>query len=99
MLQAMAGARHGATIIMHGTLPGTGTVGIGTGVRRGHGLGAGVLPGLGAGDRRGDPAGVRVGVLHGDPAGVVLHGDRHGLIIPALLQVVVRSASAMDTPA
>lgn len=51
-LPAMAGIIRGDIIIMHGILPGTGTVGIGTGVPHGHG--AGVIP---AGDLHGDPDG------------------------------------------
>lgn len=91
MHRVMDGARRGATITMRGTRPGIGTAGIGTGVRHGHGLGAGVPPGLGAGGRHGGPAGDRhgAGVPVGDPDGVVRLGDRRGRIVQVLLPVAV----------
>lgn len=91
MHRVMDGVRRGATITMHGTRHGIGTAGIGTGVRHGHGRGAGVPPGLGAGVRRGDPVGDRhgAGVPVGVPDGVVRLGGRRGRIVPVLIPVAV----------
>lgn len=93
-LPAMAGIIRGDIIIMHGILPGTGTVGIGTGVPHGHGAGA-----IRAGARHGRGAGViPAGDLHGDPDGAIPDGDRHGLTVPDRLQADVPSAYATATP-